>query len=160
MTSDRWHRVQVTRLQFPALCCRCEAETLAARTFAGGRVWYLVVLERILGWETYLELPVPFCDGCAATSRRAWIKGVLIGTAISFAVVILGAVVVGSLRLRSPAITSVLGISFFVGPLVGFFLARRPNPVRLRAYRSKEGTVEIQFENARFAQQVVSAPNQ
>jgi hypothetical protein len=152
-----FRRYDLATLRFPATCCRCGAETASTFIFTGGRVWYLLVIERIIGHETWLELPVPFCDRCHREARRAWIRGLAIGTVASLAFVVVGAVIVGSLRLRSTELTMALGLSFFVGPIVGFVVGRRPDPVRLRAWRPKEETIEIAFENERFARETESA---
>jgi len=112
-----------------------------------------VVLERIIGFETFLAVPVPFCAECRRAGRKAAWRGVLWGLLVGALIVVGGSILVGLLlgrRGEDPWI-AILGLAFVAAPVVGWLLARTPDPVRLRRFSSRRGTVQIRFANAEYA---------
>ncbi len=148
---DGWVTVRLTRLTFPSVCCDCESPTRATHRFRGNAAF----------GDDHVLIDIPVCRRCQAANRRTWHKALAWGTGIGFGgPLFLG--LVSSVLLRRPPLFVVGLFLALLGSLVGVWIGssigrRRSQPVRLKQYSPRKGTVAIRFRRAGYLRHLFKA---
>jgi hypothetical protein len=151
-----WTTMPLDRLRFPAKCCRCGTKTERAFSFRGESTFSPTSMARQLtGLATTVDVPVPFCEPCQARRRHRKLVGALIGLGggLSFG----GAAMwlfplaehFDASTARALQIIIVLAISV-LGAYAGWLRLGGMDPVKIRRYSEKEGTLQAWFEQAEY----------
>jgi serine/threonine protein kinase len=144
---DGWISVQLGRLRFPQVCSDCAAPTASTLTWDFAHVG---------------KLPVPLCNACQTRFRRRRWKGILIGVGlVEIPILVLCLVLLlttGGFP-GEPVFKLHLGLGIiFLLPCVflGYTLAVRTLPVKVRRFSPVDGTFEVRFGNAELAEKFVA----
>lgn len=154
-----WITLPLTRLRLPPCCARCGGprdDTLRMQVMARGD-W---VMGIFLGGARAIELPVPICESCkeylAARQRQAGAWGMALGATLGTAVGASLGAWLGEMRDLPLYVGTLAGffVGIFSGSILGLTWSRR-YPVRVRRYSPSRGLVQVRFENAEIASQVL-----
>jgi serine/threonine protein kinase len=145
--SDGSIRVQLSRLRFPPICSDCGAPTTSTLTW---------------DFPAVGKLAIPLCKPCQTIFRRKRQKGVLFGVALVEIPVLLLCLVcllmTGHISVE-PVVKLQFGLGIiFLFPCVvlGYTLAARKVPIQVMRYGSVDGTVDVRFASAAFAEKFVA----
>ncbi len=142
-----WISVQLSRLRFPPICSTCAAATTDTFTWNFAHVG---------------KVPVPLCGACQTRFRRRRRRGLLLGVGLVEALVLASCLVV---LLATGQITGAqvwrfhfgLGVVFLLPfGFFGYLLAARRVPVQVRRYSPVDGTVQVRFRRAEYAEKFVA----
>jgi hypothetical protein len=148
---DGWVTVRLTRLAFPSVCCDCESPTTTMHRFRGNAAF----------GDDHVLVEVPVCRMCQAANRRIWHRAVAWGAALGFG----GPLALGfvsSVLLRRPPIFVVCLFLALLGAVLGIWIGysigrRRAQPVRLKHYSPRKGTVSIRFRRVDYVRHLFKA---
>jgi amino acid transporter len=154
-----WKTLNLLKMDLAPFCCACGKQTDTTKDFVSGTIWGLIT--RLIGYETILTVPFPYCEECRHAARRKAIKGVLIGLGVGILIVLIGAVVVGTILTREHynAGIIVVGTAFVASPIIGWVISHERDPVRLRRYSSRKNTVQVRFMNSGTADRILQIGN-
>src|SRR5262249_1293740 len=141
--------VQLSRLRFPPICSDCGAPTPNTLT------WPPNTLITVNSDQLRVpRLPIPLCNACQTSFRRSRLKGILIGG-------LTGAIVLQLWLLTERGIARVQilfdGLFFlWLFGAIGYAFAARTVPIKVRRYSALDGTVEVRFRSAEYAERVIA----
>lgn len=156
----KWLTLQVEGMVFPARCCRCGESTKASKAFKGNAKSSVTgVLGQLGGVERSLTVTIPLCGSCQNTQRRRKIASMVAGAVLVSALGVAGAATfpftttdaMASIGYR----VAIVIVCAIVGMGLGLARTVRREPVRLRSYSERDGTVQVWFENPDFRASVV-----
>lgn len=162
MLFGEWLTLSVSNLVFPALCCRCGAETTDRFDFRGGaRLTPLGAIGLLGGIEKVIEVPVPFCAHCRAARQRRKLIGLALGVilGLSLGLALTSLVPLGALAGQEwelPARVALVAVAAAVGAAAGWVRLGGREPVRLRRFSAAEGSVELWFERPDYRGKVAA----
>jgi tRNA A-37 threonylcarbamoyl transferase component Bud32 len=146
--SDGWISVQLTCLRFPPMCSDCGAATTNTLT------WNFAHVGRF---------PFPLCNICKTRFQRRRRKGILIGMGLVEVLVLIHCLffllTTGDIT-REQVLKFHFGLGIiFLLPFVFFAytVAARTAPVKIRRYSPVDGTVEVRFGSAEYAETFVAS---
>jgi hypothetical protein len=156
-----WVTVSLTRLAFPPFCCDCGAATRGRQKFTAlepfltlGRLGHPTRRESVSVW-------VPVCYPCQKTNHRKFQSAMLNGLGLGVLVVLLSGL---AMCLWPASLWLVLLFIFalpfapLLGGMAGYRIGKqRSQPVQLRAYSARKGTIAIRFRREEYTEQVLEA---
>jgi serine/threonine protein kinase len=145
--SDGSISVQFSRLRFPPICSDCGAPTTNTLT------WDFAYVAK---------LAIPLCNSCQTKFRQRRLIGILIGVGLVQIVALICCLVCGlatghlplELVLRFHFGLGILFLLPFVG--LGYEFAARTMPVQVSRYSPVDGTIEVRFRSAEYAEKFVA----
>ena len=148
----RWLTLPVEGMAFPARCCRCGEKTEAWKVFEStARATVKSVIGQLGGVVSKLSVKVPFCERCGGAQRRRRRVGVLVGLGVGVAFGMAAVAILPFSGLSSAAAfmaRAAILVSIAVGGAsIGASQLAGHEPVKLRDYDERRGTVQIWFEN-------------
>lgn len=151
-----WVTVDLTRLEFPALCCECGRRTENVERYSGDPALFSSGNTRRPGTGDYVVVPVPVCEECSSRHWRKALRGAAVG--FLFGLVPLGLFTVATLDVMNERIwPPMAGAIALVFTLTGAFFgwrygAMRSRPVELKHYSRRDGTVALRFRRAEYTE--------
>jgi serine/threonine protein kinase len=146
--SDGSISVQLSRLRFPSICSDCGDPT-----------------TNTLTWDfAYVgKFAIPLCRACQTSFRRRRRSGLLIGVGL-VEILVLVFCLVCLLTTGDLPLEQVLKFHFGLGivfllpcVLLGYTLAVRTVPVQVSRYSPVDGTVEVRFRSAEYAEKFIAS---